>query len=550
MLSGAENLLDCLSYEQFLAGNADKLAAMKIDLARISLEPSPVALEQFLTSRHFRRDGRIVDDLDRYRVRIVVSFFNHSTILVDQDTIRDAIRLAREPRGRLGLFQTPGTSLAVPSGRAEYNARTSALHRTAVMPPPVSAPAPVTGSLMPRAVGDRATANEGAAFGPPFWFTYAANTSTMVAVSLLYRYGDFVSFLGGDEVDLGWIVAAGMVGSLLMRLAQGSGIDTYGPRRIWLWSSALFVVSCAAHLLVTTAHGPLIYALRVLYQTSVSGFFGASITYISGRAPVARMAEVIGTLGTSGFVGMMIGTQLGDRLLGTLDRPHIESMFHALVIIGLAGFVFSWLATRGDGVRLRRRRPPMVMVLRRYHPGAVLLAGAAAGFGLGLPTIFLTRYAAELQIPKLAVFFWIYAPTAFVTRMLIRRLPQRWGVRPMVMCGMGSLGLGILSFLLVKSEWQFAFPAVLIGIAHAFVFPAAVAGGSGAFPLRYRGLGTTLMLAMFDMGNLVGMPAVGEMVHWYGRLGLPDYQATFLTSAGAIFLIAATYWWRSGERRS
>ncbi|HEV3338772.1 MAG TPA: hypothetical protein VG125_00400, partial [Pirellulales bacterium] len=161
------------------------------------------------------------------------------------------------------------------------------------MPPPVTAPAEESAAATPRASGrNEAAKDDRGAFGTAFWLTYAANSSTMVAVSLLYRYGDFVSFLGGTEVDLGWIVAAGMVGSLLMRLAQGSGIDAYGPRRIWLWSSALFVASCAGHLLVTTADGPFIYALRVLLQTSISGFFGASITFISGRAPIARMAEV------------------------------------------------------------------------------------------------------------------------------------------------------------------------------------------------------------------------------------------------------------------
>lgn len=423
-------------------------------------------------------------------------------------------------------------------------ATTRAFLDPAEMPPPATVSAEESSPAKPQtAAPQNGQAGDGAAFGAPFWLTYAANSSTMVAVSLLYRYGDFVSFLGGDEVNLGWIVAAGMVGSLLMRLAQGSGIDAYGPRRIWLWSSALFVASCAGHLLVTNVDGPLIYALRVLLQTSVSGFFGASITFISGRAPIARMAEVVGTLGTSGFIGMMIGTQLGDRLLNytQLDSGHVHRFFIVVTVVGTAGFAFSWLATRGNGARAKRRQPPILLVIRRYHPGAVLWAGAAAGFGLGLPTIFLTRFVAELEIPKLAVFFWVYAPTAFVTRVLIRRLPQRWGVQPMLSWGMTSLALGILSFVFVKSEWEFVFPAVLIGIAHAFVFPAAVAGGSGAFPLRYRGVGTTLMLAMFDLGNLIGMPAVGEMLRWYEHLGWPAYPAMFVTAAAVIFATCTAY---------
>lgn len=422
------------------------------------------------------------------------------------------------------------------------------------MPPPTTAPVQPEAPPGPRAGQQARPRRNEAAFGTPFWCTYAANSLMMVAISLLYRYGDFVSFLGGSEVDLGWLVAAGMVGSLLMRLAQGVGIDTYGPRHIWLWSSALFIVSCAGHLWVDEARGVPIYLLRILYQTSVAGFFGASITYISGRAPITRMAEVIGTLGTSGFVGMMLGTSLGDQLLNyaKLDRSHVDHMFEAATLLAIAAYGFSWVATRGHPVPVKRRRMPVTWLLKRYHPGAVLWAGVAMGFGLGLPGVFLTRYAAELQIPKLAVFFWVYAPTAFLTRMAIRRMPQRYGIRPMIVLGLGSLALGMLQFLVVNREWQFVFPAICIGVAHAFSFPAVVAGGSGVFPVRYRGLGTTLMLAMFDLGNLVGMPAVGEMLYWFGQDGLPRYRAMFISVASVLALVAVAYAWveRKSFRRS
>ncbi|HJT36712.1 MAG TPA: MFS transporter [Pirellulales bacterium] len=416
------------------------------------------------------------------------------------------------------------------------------------MPPPTAAPVQHEVPPEPRAGQTVHPRADGTAFGLPFWCTYVANSLMMVAISLLYRYGDFVSILGGSEVDLGWLVAAGMVGSLLMRLAQGVGIDTYGPRRIWLWSSALFIVSCAGHLWINDARAVPIYLLRILFQTSVAGFFGASITYISGRAPISRMAEVIGTLGTSGFVGMMLGTSLGDHLLTRLDRTHSDHMFEAATLLAILAYGFSWLATRRHPLPVRRRRMPVVWLLKRYHPGAVLWAGVAMGFGLGLPGVFLTRYAATLGIPKLAVFFWVYAPTAFLTRMAIRRMPQSYGIRPMIVLGLGSLALGMLLFLNVQHEWQFVFPAVFIGVAHAFSFPAVVAGGSGVFPIRYRGLGTTLMLAMFDLGNLVGMPAVGEMLYWFGRGGLDRYGAMFISVAGLLAMVAASYAWV--ERKS
>ena len=41
-----------------------------------------------------------------------------------------------------------------------------------------------------------------------------------------------------------------------------------------------------------------------------------------------------------------------------------------------------------------------------------------------------------------------------------------------------------------------------------FVWP----GESLAFPIWYRGIATTLILTMFDIGNLVGQPAVGSIL--------------------------------------
>lgn len=389
----------------------------------------------------------------------------------------------------------------------------------------------------------RADALADRAFGRHFWITYAANSCMMVAVSLLYRYADFVSYLGGKEGVLGGIVGAGMVGSLLVRLAQGKGIDTYGPRQIWLWSSALFVASCLAHLTVQSADGALIYALRILMQTALAGFYGASITYISGRAPVGRMAEVIGTLGTSGFVGMIVGSKLGDWVFGTqkVTRVQVDRMFLLAACMGCISIVLAWFATRGQLPPQRRRRVPMFRILHRYHPGMILLVAVAMGFGLGLPATFVTAYAREVNIPKIAVFFGVYPFVGFVTRLAIARLPERLGIRPMILAGLANLVLGMLLFLTVRSEYQFVFPALFMGIAHACLFPSVVAGGSGAFPIRYRGLGTTLVLAMFDLGNLVGAPAVGTFLEVARKSKLSAYPTMFVGVAIILGLVAGAY---------
>lgn len=387
-------------------------------------------------------------------------------------------------------------------------------------------------------------AESSTAYGRPFWLAYVANTLVMVAVALLFRYADFITLLGGTELNLGWIVGVGMVGSLAMRLLLGVSIDHYGPRVVWVGSVALFAVCCFAHLGITSCHGPAIYAVRIVLCCAIAGIFGASMTFISGRASVARMAEMIGMLGTSGFIGMVLGTQLGDFLMGTaeIEYRQVSWMFTIAGLLGTCSMLFAFLATLDHRHPAPSTvRPPLIALLRRYHPGMVLLVGVAMGIGLGLPTVFLRTYAAELNITRISLFFSVYAPTAILTRVLTRRLPERLGNTPMILFGLGGQAIGLLLFLLVHTEWQLVLPGVAYGVSHAVLFPSVVAAGSSVFPEGHRGLATTLMLGTWDVGLLVGAPMAGLIVHYSGQLGLPAYPTMFVAMAGVLAMVGIMY---------
>jgi MFS family permease len=377
-----------------------------------------------------------------------------------------------------------------------------------------------------------------------------ANLLVMVSMALLFRYADFVTLLGGSEWHLGWIVGTGVMGSLVMRLVLGAGIDHYGPRRVWLASLALLAASCFAHLLVQRYDGPAVYILRILFCSAAAGVFGSTMTFISSTVPVRRMAEMIGMLGTAGFVGIVIGTQLGDVLCGTdvIQRTQVDRMFLTAGAFSLAAMAFVWTATRGHLPPAVRHRPPILSIIRRYHPGTVLLVGVAMGVGISMPPTFLRTYAAELGIAKIGLFFAVYSPTAILTRIVTRRLPERIGLTPMILLGMAALVAGQLALLLVRSEWYFIFPGVAYGVAHAILFPTVIAAGSRAFPNHHRGLGTTLMLAMYDVGSLIGAPTAGAILHFSTDWGLPSYPTLFITTATTLATIGLIFAFTGGRR--
>lgn len=381
-------------------------------------------------------------------------------------------------------------------------------------------------------------------FDRAFWFCYLSNTMLMIGVSVLFRYADFVMYLGGGERHLGVIVGVGMIGGLGVRVLLGAGIDRYGPRRIWLGSLLLFVLAALAHLSIETVYSPAVYLARILLTLGIAGSVGASLTYVSLRVPESRIAEMVGMLGTSGFLGLAIGPALGDLLFGTsaITRGHIDRMFLLAAVAGGGAVLAAIVATRGP-VREEAKRPSLSLVpaIRRYQPGMILLVAFAVGVGIGLPAVFVRAYAVELEIAGIQSFFLVYAAIAFVVRVATRRLTQRIGIRPVILMGLAALSASMVLYLLVREAWQLAIPAVFAGSAHALLFPAIVSGGTRSFPSRHRGLATTLVLGVLDLGKLVGQPTIGNILYYADELALPKYPSMFLLVALFMALVGGLY---------
>jgi MFS family permease len=249
---------------------------------------------------------------------------------------------------------------------------------------------------------------------------------------------------------------------------------------------------------------------------------------------------------------MALGPTVADWLftLPGTERTQVNRMFIAAAVMVGVSLLLTAIIARGNVPRRITRRPvPLWWLVRRYHPGAVMLVAVAMGVGIGVPFFFVRPFTAELGLAGIRSFFLVYAGVAFTVRIACRQLPDRWGVKRTLLLGLCCLAGSMLSYLIVSDEWTLILPAALGGIAHAFVFPAAMAGGSLAFPLRYRGLATTLMLTMFDLGVLIGQPMVGSLIHLARQAGWPAYPTMFLTMTILLSTVACVYGLQPPRRR-
>jgi MFS family permease len=373
-------------------------------------------------------------------------------------------------------------------------------------------------------------------YNKQFWIAYAANFALVTANSLVYRFAELVKFLGGREETTGVIVGVGLFAVLLLRLVLGQTIDRYGTRVIWALSSLLFIAGVTSFVLCRDVSAGLFVA-RALYQVGASAMFTCSIVHVQNLVPVYRRTEAIGILGTSGFVGMIAGANLGDLILGSFAQGH----FRFVVLFGTAaGLVVIYLAmiivlTRRELHVPPRSSPPVMKLLAHCWPGPVIFIAIALGMALSVSTVFLTRFATVLNLSGIRTFFTVYCIVGVIFRVPSTQWTKTIGRHKTILIGMAGSIIGHATLPFVTKEWHFVFPAAACGFGHAVLYPAMVSLGSRAFPRPYRGVGTTLVLGFVDAGLAISPPILGGIIDRFG------YHAMFY-SAAVFGLVVTVYY--------
>jgi MFS family permease len=369
-----------------------------------------------------------------------------------------------------------------------------------------------------------------------FWMAYASNLLLVTANAINFRFAEFVTSLGGTEGDVGLIAGAALYGSLLVRFWQARALDRIGVARTWRLNAVVFFL---ISLSVLGVHhlGPAIYAVRILVSISVAGIFACSLSHIQTLAPPSRRIEMIATLGSSGFLGMILGTQAVDLIFLLLrGSPALfPTMFGVVAFLGLVHLVLVARLTDGHVHIIPDHTPPAWVLLRLHWPGLVIAAAFVMGASFSVMHVFLTRFASERQLGGIRVFFTVYAATAFVMRLASRNWHRVTGPHWMVVFGLSGHALCQLLLVNVEREWQFVLPAVCGGFGHALLYPCIVSLSSGVFPPQYRGTGVTMTLMFVDLGTAVLSPVFGVIIDRYG------FATMFRTAAAVTALTAISY---------
>jgi MFS family permease len=392
-----------------------------------------------------------------------------------------------------------------------------------------------------------------------FLLAYAANLTLVIANACLFVFAEWVRWVATQpdsgvtyrEEIPGSIVQAGLFAAMTARLFLGRAIDRFGVRRVWAAACLLSIAGETGFLLIRS-WTPLIYVSRMAFATGVAAMFTCSAFHMMSQVADHRRTEFLALLGSSGFLGMIIGPQLAS-LLQSLSNDDPTKYFPALMATVLVLNVLSLLLV---GVLTRSAfrpcphlpRPSLLKLMMRYWPGMTVLVGLVMGSTFTVVSVFLVRFANHQGLNGIAWFWTCYAVIAFATRLKCATLTRQYGRYKVLLWGMVLQAFGMWALMLVTVNWHVIGAATLGGMGHALLFPSLVSLGSGRFPAEYRGSGTNLTLGFVDLGAAISAPVLGWIID-LPAFGGAGFRQMFFIAGCLPFAVAIAWYFHCGSRR-
>jgi MFS family permease len=329
--------------------------------------------------------------------------------------------------------------------------------------------------------------------------------------------------LGGSDLEVGIVSGAFAITGIVCRPIAGNLADRRGRKPTVVGGAFLAVIAGA--LLFVPAGIPGLIVSRLFLGAGEGTVFTAGSAWNVDMAPPERRGRMIGLYGLAIWTGLTLGPPVGI-LLQHAGGYNLVWAFAAGAPL-LAAVVASRLpeapVTGGEG-----SRGPLIS-REAAGPGATF---ALSVVGFAAVAAFIVLSLDDRGIGHGAEVFSVLAGTVVATRLLGGGLPDRIGA---ARCAVGAGLVETVGLILLGAAQTLpvAFAgAVFMGAAFSLLFPALSLLAVDRVSPERRGAAMGTFTASFDLGMLIGSPAVGAAA------AIAGYSASFYLGATAALACA------------
>ncbi|MFZ4401653.1 MAG: MFS transporter [Bacteroidales bacterium] len=338
-----------------------------------------------------------------------------------------------------------------------------------------------------------------------------------------------VSELHATKAQVGLVVAAYTLASVMIRPFSGFTLDKFSHRMIFLLAllaysvlfiGYLFAISIAALILLRFAQG-LSWGFSTIAASAVA----------IDTIPVSKRGEGLGYFGMSTTLGMSVGPVVG---LFISHHHGYLSMFVSGFFISLASLAAAY------AIHLRKR----YLVKKRtefdwkylFHKKSILpsLNVLIIMMAYGGLLSFIALYGREIGIQNTSLFFLIFSVGIASSRVVAGKVFDRKGPRNIITFCLILLVIGFPLLALVTNAIEFYLSALLIGFGIGVVFPTFQSMVNMLADINHRGAANSTLYTAVDIGMGSGMIIAG-LIAQYISISAIFWMNTMICFVGLLF---------------
>ncbi len=360
-------------------------------------------------------------------------------------------------------------------------------------------------------------------FTRQFLLACAVHFTGGMALSFYILFPLFIHQLGGDELAIGIYTGLAGAAAVLVRLPVGHFLDTQGRWRVLLGAGLVHTASWLGFTAIG-ALGPAAVVLVIAHGLAGGALFASYFTYASDIVPISRRAEGVAMFGIGGMLPNGLGPLLGESLIhrSGFGAFFVAAAGFAALSMTLAMLLPETLRHQRSSAGGPRVRAPLPYL--RILP--VLTTTFLFGIGVNSIFTFLAPFAYVQGRGSVGSFFLAYALTAVAVRVFTGRVPDRVGLRRVLVPALALFAIGLVLIPHVLAAAPFIAVGCLCGAGHGYAFPILNVLTVEKVSEAQRGRAVSWFTAMLDLGSTIGNPILGAVADTAG------YTVMF-TAAGA-----------------
>ena len=344
----------------------------------------------------------------------------------------------------------------------------------------------------------------------------AANFFNVSSFSSFFLFPLFITSHGGSKADIGIIMGAAVLSSVLCRPWISEMIDRIGRKRSYGTGCIVMSLVSVSYLMfkgqLSGFYLPLLL-VRLLHGVGLAISFTAAFTYIADIIPKERLNEGIGMFGVTALIGMAAGPVIAEAVVEGFGFPSF--FLTAAALAAVCFFLHLFLSESYPGVP-KGSEETFFSVLGKRKMLVVAVLAMIFGFGLAASGSFVSPFAKEKHLTFISLYYISYSSAAVITRFFGGRLADRVGEERIIPYALILTGAGLMLLMFLGGDTILLISGLMSGCGHGFLFPSLNALALRKEPIGIRGKINGIFTGGIDAGAFVGSVLLGFIGEWAG----------------------------------